>query len=175
MGDSVIQKPDHEEYSTFYAGYVNLVPSGDVKDVLQVQLNETLGLLEGLTESKQAFRYAEGKWSIAEVLGHIIDTERVMSYRLLRIARGDTTPLAGFDQDAFVQGGGFDHIPFVELLREYEAVRRSTIAMLHNLSVEALALVGNANGNPVSARALSYIIAGHERHHMNVLKERYFI
>jgi uncharacterized damage-inducible protein DinB len=169
----MIQRPDTQEYNAFYGDYIELVPQVHVKDLLLQQLGETRKRLDDLPKDKQTYRYAAGKWSVAEVLGHITDTERVMCYRLLRIVRGDRTPLAGFDQDAFVHAAAFDTVPFEQLVNEYEAVRRSTHTMLNGLSEESLSQCGVANDKPVSARALVYIIAGHERHHLNVFRERY--
>jgi hypothetical protein len=166
-------RPGADESVAYYRGYINEVPDGDLIENLMRQSEEARGLLSGLSEEAASRRYAPGKWSVKEVLGHILDTERVMGYRLLRIARGDATPLAGFDQDAFAVAGRFDRRPLGALLAEYAAVRGATIALLRSLEEEDLAHRGTANGNPVSARALAWIISGHERHHLIVVRERY--
>jgi hypothetical protein len=171
----MIERPEMQEYNAFYAGYIGLVPAGDVEGTLLSQFEHTMQRFAALPEDKSTYRYETGKWSVAEVLGHITDTERVMSYRLLRVARGDRTPLPGFDQDVFVLGARFDEVPTAQLLSEYEAVRRSTLALLKGMSNEALAQVGNVNQFDITCRALVYIIAGHERHHLNVLAERYHV
>ncbi|NOJ71744.1 DinB family protein [Paenibacillus alvei] len=119
------------------------------------------------------YRYAPGKWSIKEVLGHIANTERVMAYRLLRIARGDQTPLTGFDENQFMNGFAFDSMPMSELLEDYQAVRHATLTLLRGLTDEAALRTGTTNNMTISARALAYTIAGHELHHLRVLKMRW--
>jgi len=124
-------------------------------------------------ESDADATYAPGKWSIKEVAGHIVDTERIMAYRLLRIARGDSTPLPGFEQDDYVRDGNFASRTLANLIEEFRLVRAATLALLQGLDGEALVRRGLADGKPVSARALAYIIAGHERHHLDILQQRY--
>ncbi|WP_409344311.1 DinB family protein [Paenibacillus sp. MBLB4367] len=166
-------RPAREEYAPYYDTYIRLVPEGDITDMLSRQLETISGFFAALPEDRALFRYAPGKWSLKEVLGHITDTERIMGYRLLRIARGDKTPLAGYDENDYVNGASFDSSPLTGLIEDYTAVRRSTLTLLRGLQEEAWSRMGVANNSELSARALAYIIAGHELHHLNVVKERY--
>ena len=166
-------RPAKTEYDAYYERYISLVPDEDVLVTLDLQLSETLILLRGLSEQHGAFRYEPKKWSVKEVLGHLIDTERVMSYRALRIGRNDRTPLAGFEQDDYIKYGDFDKRSVSKLSREFEQVRRATISLFRNLEPEAWERRGIANKVEVSVRALAYIIAGHELHHKAILKDRY--
>ncbi|WP_338553156.1 DinB family protein [Paenibacillus sp. KS-LC4] len=168
-------RPSIHDYNPFYQTYIEKVPEGSIKDVLLAAYDTTSELLASIPEERGDFKYAEGKWSIKEVIGHINDTERVMSYRLLRVSRGDTTPLPGFEQEVFVAGARFSEYTIQELTEEYRVIRQSTLKLLSKLSDEELARRGNASNSEVTALALAYIIAGHELHHLNVLKERYFI
>jgi len=167
-------RPEASEYAPYYEKYVALVPDGEIVETLETQLRETKLLLARLSEKEAEFRYAEGEWSIKEVLGHITDTERIFAYRLLRIARRDQTPLAGFEHDDYVKAGNFSARPLAELLEEFTAVRRATIALVQPLDEEAWLRRGVANQKEISVRALTFILAGHERHHCLVLQERYF-
>jgi len=165
--------PGTGEYAEFYAGYVKRVPAGDVVATIRDQLPETMALLSGVDPERTKSGYAPGKWSIRDVVLHMADTERVMAYRALRIARADTTPLASFDENAWTPMAGANARSMDSLLGELEATRRATVAMLEGLPAEAWARVGTASGKPVSVRALAWIIAGHERHHVAVIRERY--
>ena len=165
--------PGAGEYAEFYAGYVKRVPAGDVVATIRDQLAETLTLLRGVDPSRTTSGYAPGKWSIRDVVLHMADTERVMAYRALRIARADTTPLASFDENAWTPMAGANERSMDSLLAELEATRRATVAMLEGFPPEAWARVGTASGKSVSVRALAWIIAGHERHHVAVIRERY--
>jgi uncharacterized damage-inducible protein DinB len=169
----VIPRPAPDEYAAYYGKYVLLVPDGDLCDLLGRQVTETLALLRQVPEGRGTHRYAPGKWSLKEVLGHLCDTERIMSYRALRIARGDATPLPGFEQDDYVPAGRFDQRTLADLGVELSAIRQATVALFRHLDTEALARRGTASGNPFTPRALAYVIAGHERHHMAIVKERY--
>lgn len=166
-------RPAKTEYDAYYHRYISLVPEEDVLIALDQQLADTMILLRSLSEQHGGFRYEPGKWSVKEVLGHLIDTERVMSYRALRIARGDRTPIEGFEQDDYVKNGGFDSRSVSNLGREFEQVRRATISLFRNLEPQAWERRGIANKLEISVRALAYIIAGHELHHKTLLKERY--
>lgn len=167
-----IQRPGQDEYSPYYQLYVECVPDGDLLAMLGEQLNEVRAVVAGIGEDRAAEPYAPGKWSTKDVLLHIADTERVMAYRALRVARGDTTPLASFEQDDYVRSAGADGRSLESLVAELAAVRAATIELLRNLDAEELARLGTASGHPVSARALAFIIAGHERHHMRILREQ---
>lgn len=166
-------RPGPGEFSPYHASYVGHVPDGDIVQTLRAQVGETMELIRSLSDAMGAHAYAPGKWTIRQVLGHMADTERIMAYRALRVARGDTTPLAGFDENAFVANASFDARPMHELAEDLAIVRTSTVALFAPMSDAELARTGSANGSPVTARALAWIIAGHERHHLTTLRERY--
>ena len=165
-------RPLPGEYAPFYEKYVARV-KGDVLDALERQMGETAALLAGIPEARAGHRYAPGKWSIREVAGHLADTERIMVYRALRAARGDRTPLPGFEEDDYVAQGGFDARPLAGLAAELEAVRRATLLFFRGLPPDAWARRGVANGAEMSVRALAHVVAGHELHHREVLRTRY--
>ncbi|WP_040206045.1 DinB family protein [Neobacillus jeddahensis] len=169
----MIQRPLVSEYPDYYAPYVNLVPEGDLLAILNEGLEKTIDLFEGLSEEQEHFRYAPGKWSVKEVLGHMTDTERVMSYRLLRIGRGDQTPLAGFNENDYIAGSVFDQLPIQTILEDFIATRKASITLIKTMPEEAWQRTGIANNLSNSSRALAYIIAGHAIHHGNIIKERY--
>jgi uncharacterized damage-inducible protein DinB len=166
-------RPGHDEAASFYAGYIALVPEGDIVAILATQIDDTLALLSPLSQQQAAHRYAPGKWSIGEVLGHLADAERVFSYRAMRIARGDGTPLPGFDENAYVPAGRFDERPLASLVAEFAAVRRATVALLAGLPGDAWTRDGTASHSRVTVRALAWMTAGHELHHRAILAERY--
>ncbi len=166
-------RPSAEEYASFYETYVSLVPDGDVVGTLSRQLDETLALLRNVPAAREDFSYEPGKWSIKEVVGHMTDAERIFSYRALCIARGDKQNLPGMDQDDYMSGATFSTRRLGDLAAEFEYVRRATLSLLRHLSQEAWLRRGTANDYEVSVRALAYILAGHEAHHVNVLRERY--
>ncbi len=168
-------RPDASEFAPFYAGYVAEVPDGEILEVIRRGATDFATTLATIPEARGDHRYADGKWSIRELLGHIIDTERVFSYRTLRIARGDATPLPGFDQDPYVLTSGAQQRTIGSLAAELAAVRASTIALLDSLPDEAWTRVGTASGHPVSARAMAYITAGHAEHHLEILRSRYLV
>ena len=168
----MISKPQESEFAAFYAGYVAKVPSQGPEALLDHQLAafKTLG---SLSESQGNHRYAEGKWSVKEVIGHMSDTERVFGYRLLRIARADQTPLAGFDENAWAATAPHGARRLAEVADELAAVRRATLALVASLDDTALARTALANNKTVSARAICWIIPGHAQHHLDILRERY--
>ncbi|WP_102272968.1 DinB family protein [Cytobacillus massiliigabonensis] len=168
-------RPEANEYAPYYSGYVGLVPDGDIIHILMEQVEETIQLLQDISEKQSLFRYADGKWSVKEVIGHVADTERIMAYRLLCIARGETLSLPGFDENPYVINASFDRLPIKEHIENLRAVRQSTIQLLKGLDNQVWARIGSANDVDVSVRALAYIIAGHERHHRQLLKERYLL
>ena len=168
-----LSRPAATEYAPYYQKYVGLVPEGDILDLLEQQLGDTVHLLGSVSEERAAHRYAEGKWSVKEVVGHMVDTERVFAYRALCFARGDAGPLPGFEQDDFVAHGGFDARALRDLVGEFVHVRRANLHMLRGLSPEAWARDGVASNARVTVRALPYIIAGHERHHVELLRAKY--
>jgi hypothetical protein len=170
---SDVQRPRTDEYAEYYQRYVERVPPGDIRLILRVQLSDTIALLRPLSEQQAGSRYAAGKWSIREVIGHVIDAERIMTYRALRIARGDTTPLAGFDENAFVESSGAHGRTLPGLIGELEAVRHATAAFFQHLPDDVWTRRGVANNHGVSVRALAFIVAGHELHHREILQTRY--
>ncbi|HJQ12884.1 MAG TPA: DinB family protein [Gemmatimonadaceae bacterium] len=166
-------RPAADEYLAYYSRYIDRVPGGDVVSMLAQQIGETLALVRGLPESVAGYRYAPDKWSVNELVGHVIDTERIMGIRALRFARGDATPLPGFEQDDYVRGSAANAFPLLELAAELQAVRQSTVYFFRHLDEEAWSRRGTANNAEVSVRALAYIIAGHELHHREILRTRY--
>jgi DinB family protein len=173
MSQLSLPRPAPDESAPFYHGYISEVPGEQIGNYLDEQLQELERLITPLDDTTARGRYAPGKWSVKEVLGHLIDTERIFSYRLLRIGRGDTTPLPGFDENAYVPAGDFDARPLAAIVGELRAVRLGTIALMDGLPREAWTRRGEANGKAISARALAYIIVGHTTHHTRVLRERY--
>ncbi|OMF37282.1 damage-inducible protein DinB [Paenibacillus sp. FSL H8-0548] len=169
----MLQRPSKEEYMAYYEQYVALVGDEPLIDTLAKQLTSTTELLSDIPEQQSNFRYAEGKWTLKEVIGHISDNERVMSYRLLRIARGDNTPLAGYDQDQFMSGSSFQDWSLSQIIEDYISVRKATLTLLRGLSDEAWQRIGSANGTEITARAIAYIIAGHELHHWRIIQDKY--
>ena len=168
-----LARPQATEFAPFYAGYVARVPEDDVLSVLQKQQDEIRQLARALPAVRESFRYAEGKWSIREVLGHLIDGERVFGYRAFCFSRGEQAPLPSFDEGQYVAEAGADRIPAAELGDEFASVRAANLAFLRRLSAAEGARLGTASGAPISVRALAYVMVGHPRHHVAVLRERY--
>ena len=168
----IITRPQPTEFAQFYAGYVGKVPDSGPIGMLQDQI-VALDKIGALPDDTGNHRYAEGKWSVKELLGHVSDAERVFSYRLTRIARADRTPLAGFDENAWAQTAPHGRRKLRDVVDELIAVRRSTLALINSLDQPTLDNIGVANNNPVSARAICWILAGHSQHHLNILGERY--
>ena len=169
-----IQRPEAGEYAPFYERYISLISGTDILGTLDAQRRQMLLLLSGRDEADGDLRYAPDKWSAKEVLGHICDTERIFAYRMLRISRGDRTPIEGFEQDDYVRNGPFAKIALAEVIEDYIAVRRATLTLLRNLDEQAWMRRGIANKNEISVRALAYTSAGHELHHRRILEEKYF-
>lgn len=168
-----IGRPEPDEYAPFYANYISQVQGNDILAALDEQRRQMLLLLSGRSESDGDIRYAPGKWSVKEVVGHICDAERVMSYRALCIARADATPLPGFDENNYVANSSFSRTPLADLIENFIAVRRATLSLFRNFDEQAWGRRGIANKNEVTVRALAYIIAGHELHHRRILQEKY--
>ncbi|MCQ6561301.1 DinB family protein [Paenibacillus mendelii] len=166
-------RPEPDEYLPGIERYVNLVPEGHLVDILQSQHDQTRLLLKDLSEEQANYRYAEGKWTLKTVVGHISDVERLWSYRIFRIARGDARELPGYDRDIFAESAPFEGMSMTEILTDFTAVRQSTLTLIANLPEEAFLRVGAFSGHPLSARAAAFLIAGHETHHMNVIKANY--
>ena len=166
-------RPSANDYAPYYETYIRLVPDGDVAEMLAQQIDESLASYRAISEEQAHFRYAPGKWTIKQVLGHVMDAERVFAYRALAIARGDTTPLPSFDQDGLHRRRHFDERPWTGLIDELKTVRAASIALFRHLSDAVQDRRGTASDNPVTPRALGFMIAGHERHHLSLLKTRY--
>lgn len=170
----VIKRPESTEYLPYYAKYISMVAGEDILTTLQEQADHSLALLMSVGEEKGDYRYAPGKWSAKEVLGHVIDTERIFAYRALRISRNDTTPIEGFEQDDYVRYGPFQNSRLRDLAQEFACIRHASLYLFRGLDPDAWLRRGVANKAEVSVRALAYIIAGHELHHRKILKELYF-
>lgn len=168
-----IPKPGPAEYFSYYEGYINLVPSANLPEELHRQLVEVNTLLVRLPEGAAEKAYEEGKWTVKEVVGHLTDTERIMTYRLLCLSRGEQISLPGFDQDAYVAQANFNQRRLADLLNEHRTVRQATISLLQGLRPKELTRTGTVNAGLLSVRALAYIIAGHELHHLHILRTRY--
>ena len=168
----MLSRPDATEYADYYKNYIARIPDGAVLDLLAQQPGDYRRLLGGVTDGDASAPPAPGKWSIKQVLGHICDTERVISYRALRFSRCDQTELPGFEQDDYVREAGSNSRSVEDLLAEFESVRRATIALFSSLPPGTDTRAGVANGNPLSVRALAYIAAGHVQHHYELLKAR---
>lgn len=161
------------EYHSYYKSYIDNATSKYIIEGLQFNLKSVVAFLSQIPEDKHNYAYEAGKWTIKDVLLHIIDTERIFAYRALRIARGDKTPMAGFEQDDYVLNANALNRTFASLIEEYKAVRNSTITLFSSFDKTAFLNIGTASSAPASVRALGYIITGHENHHLSVLKERY--
>lgn len=166
-------RPEKGEYAEFYANYVALVEETDLIAALRGQINDLRKVFESISEEQGAFSYAEGKWTIKELLGHLIDGERVFSYRALRFSRQDKTPLPGFEENSYVANANFGDRKIADLLEELTLLRQSNVIFFDNLSEAAWLYTGTASDAKVSVRALGCIMVGHISHHINILKTRY--
>ncbi|MBV9879722.1 MAG: DinB family protein [Gemmatirosa sp.] len=166
-------RPAEGEFNPYYGTYIAKVPDGDLLATLESQLEDTVALLDEFGESGAGTRYAPGKWSVKSVVGHLTDAERIFTYRALCAARGEAAELPGFDENAYVDVAAFDGRTLNSLMGELTAVRRATLSLFRNLGDDELTRRVSANRSPISARALAWIIAGHERHHAGLLRERY--
>lgn len=170
-----IPKPNEGEYAPYASVYINLIPGdGQVLTYMNDNLQEIKQLTANLSEDQLLYQYAPGKWTIKQILQHIMDAERVFSYRALAIARGDKTPLPGFSENDYAaQAANANNRSINELLEEYELVRRSSLALFNSFDNKAFDQVGTANNVTIGVRALPYYCAGHEKHHITIMKERY--
>jgi hypothetical protein len=173
MPHVTLERPPASEYAPYQAGYVASVPDGDIFEILSRQGTEFPEFVRSLGEARGTYRYAPDKWTIKEMMGHVNDTERVFTYRALRFARGDETPLASFEQDQYVPTGNFNARTLASLADEFAHLRAATLDLYYHLDPEALARRGSASGFVVSVRAMAYVIAGHVAHHERILRERY--
>lgn len=171
---TTIERPRADEHVEYFGRYISKVPENvDLISLLREQSMETVSMLQGLTPTQADFAYAPGKWTIKQVVGHISDCERIFVYRALCFARQDKVELPAFDENAYVDNANFQERTLSDLLEEFQVVRSATIHFAKNLDAESLTRVGIASKNPISVRALLYIIAGHERHHVALFRERY--
>ena len=168
-----MKRPETAEYIEDYEDYVSLVEETDIVSAMRKQLTEALDLFASISEEKGEFAYAEGKWTIKQLLGHLINGERVFSYRALRISRGDETPLPGFDQDLLTDNGNFNSISLADLRTEFSHLCQADIIFFQNLTDEAWARTGTVNDTPASVRAIAYNMVNHVRHHIDSLRTHY--
>jgi DinB superfamily len=168
----VISKPQETEYASFYKTYIDLIEE-DVMHFLEKQVQRFNDICNNITEANSFYKYDVDKWSIKEVIGHCIDTERVMAYRLLRISRGDKTEIPGFDENEYIRNNQYDKRSWHSILDEFNALRTSNMYLINSLTELQQSQIGTANKLPISARALVYIIAGHLEHHLGILIRRY--
>lgn len=168
-----MKRPENTEYSEWYAGYVGSVAETDIVSVLEKQTEDVKNFFSEITEEKGLYRYAEGKWTIKEVLSHLIDGERVFAYRAFRISRKDETPLAGFDQDPYIENSNSNERTIPDLVEELVLLRQANMFIFRNLKETDWDIFGTASDNKITVRALAYILAGHIRHHLKILQKRY--
>ncbi len=166
-------RPDSTEYAPYFEKYISLVPDGQIVATLSSQNDDTLKLLSSLSEAQGELRYAPGKWSIKEVIGHLIDAERIFAYRAMRFARNDQTPLPGFDENGYVANADFSARSLSDLIDEFKTVRESSLFLFKHLSDEVWSRRGVSNNDGISVCALAWIIAGHELHHLGIIRSRY--
>jgi hypothetical protein len=173
MPSASLTRPDPSEYVAYAERYISLVPEGAIGETLARQFEEYLPIYRGISEEKGAYRYAPGKWSLKQVLGHVIDTERILGFRGLAASRGEKNPIPGFEQDDYVAGANFDDRTMSDLIDEFAAVRAASVRLYAPMTDEMLLRRAIANNNEISARAAGYFIAGHERYHIKHMKEHY--
>lgn len=168
-----MKRPEKTEYAEYYDRYVSLVEETDIVNAMQKQLEAVSAAFSQIAEDKGLYAYEEGKWTIKELLGHLIDGERIFAYRAFRFSRADETPLPGFDQDPYIENGNYNAVKLADLLEELVLLRKSNLHFLKNLSENAWDNVGVASDNPITVRALAYCMVGHITHHVKILKDRY--
>lgn len=169
----LIGRPELGEYDPYYQQYLDLVPDGNVLELLEGQLADTLAAVKGLSDEQARYRYAVGKWSVKEVLGHLADVERVMSYRAFRFSRADQTALAGFEENDYIASANYDERPLESVVAEFSQARAASVDFFRSVTPAMVTRRGVANEAEVTVRALAWILVGHERHHLEVLRERY--
>ena len=161
------------EYADFYNSYIQVLENVVLQEELEICLHKFIKFVQNIPMDKFDYRYADGKWTIKEIIQHLIDSERVFSYRALRISRNDTTPLPGFDENSFVENTNANQRSLQGLLTEMAVVRQATVSLFNSFSVEQLSRIGIASNHQISVRAIGFIIIGHQEHHQNIFKERY--
>ena len=170
-----MNRPETNQFAPYYNTYVSTVEGNNVVPVLESQTAELRSIFSQMPEEKGTFAYATGKWTLKEAFSHLIDGERIFAYRILRISRGDKTPIEGFEQDDYIATSNANNRTFTNLLNEFDLQRQSNLIMVNNISDEGSRLMGTASNSPISVRALTYIMAGHVTHHLSVLRERYLV
>ncbi|MEX0844769.1 MAG: DinB family protein [Balneolaceae bacterium] len=165
--------PSSSEYAHYYSDYVSNVPKKNIIETLNAQMHELYTFINSIPGDKAFFAYKEGKWTVKQVIGHMIETERVFAYRALAFSRRDPNPLPSMDQDNYVKFGNFNSRTIHNIANEYLAVRISSIHLFQNMTKEMLSLKGTASGLEFTVRSLPFIIAGHELHHINIIKDKY--
>jgi hypothetical protein len=170
-----MNRPEKEEYDPYYEGYISLVPDGNIIEIMENQSREMREIFSGIPEEKGRYAYAEGKWTIKELLGHLIDGERMFMYRIFRISRGDETPIEGFEQDGYIENARSNSRTFADMVEEFGALRGANVIAFGHFSDEDWVRVGTANQAKITPRALAYISAGHVTHHLNILRNRYLV
>jgi hypothetical protein len=168
-----MNRPNPEEHAAYYATYINHVPDGNIIDLMIQQMKEVENLISQISEEKSKYRYTVDKWSIREVLGHVLDGERIFAYRALRFSRNDKTEIAGFEQNDYAPNSNHDSIPLAILLEEFLLVRKANIMLFNTFSEEMWLRCGIASKNLISVRAIAYVLVGHCIHHMNVIQNKY--
>jgi hypothetical protein len=168
-----MSRPQPAEYDPYYDKYISLVRETEVIDALARQPAELSALFDGLSDTRGAYAYAEGKWTMKESLSHVIDAERMFAYRVFRISRGDQTPIEGFEQDGYIENSHANGRSFSDMLDEFRLLRKANILFFRNLHPDDWVRTGTANQVTVSVRALAYIMAGHVNHHLNIFHSHY--
>lgn len=168
-----MQKPNINEYAPYYQRYIDLIHTDDIFLFFKQQAEEIVGLFTTLSEDQVSFRYAEGKWTIKEVLAHIVDSERIFGYRVLAISRGEKNPLPGFAENEYVRNGKYENRSLKSLLAEYSHLSSANLELFKSLDEEMLSQKGTASGKEVTARAILFVTIGHEKHHLEIIKSRY--
>lgn len=166
-------RPDLSRVPSFYHNYISQVPENDLSDAFQSETPALISFIETIPSAKYDYRYAEGKWTVKEVLQHIVDAERVFSYRALRFARKDPTPLPGFDENLFAENANADKRDWKQIVDEFKFVRKSSEYLFNSFDKEQLDAAGTANNNSIYVLGIGFIVIGHSLHHMKILKERY--
>lgn len=172
MTSPTVDRPDATEYSPAVADYIRLVPAGDILEILSLQREELAKLVGPLNDAQALVHHPPYTWSIKQVVGHLTDCERIFGYRAMRLARHDSTPLASFDENAYMALADFDRCPLGELLAEFELLRRSHLKLFRHLTPQAWLYCGTVNNHPMTARAVACVMAGHAQHHLNILRKR---
>jgi hypothetical protein len=170
-----MNRPQENEYAEHYKKYIDLVKGNNIIKALSDQVIDVQAIISEIPEDKEDYAYADGKWTIKEVIGHIIDTERIFAYRALRFARKDKTPLSGFDENTYIKNSNFHKQTLYNLAHEFAIVREANLALWKQFDEETMAQIGNANSKDMSVRAVLYTVAGHTAHHLNVIKLKYLL